>query len=122
MEGLQHIDAGMLMLQDEVVFFAAELTGFVQDVVGDAEFTDFVEDGGNFELSALFVGPAEEFGDATGDDGHSLAVQQAGRVAHAHGAEDRGDEVARHELPFCAGVLIATGFFAHHQQSEQDGV
>ena len=43
MHDLQEIDAGMVMHQHAVVFFAAEFARFLQNVFGDAQLANIVQ-------------------------------------------------------------------------------
>ena len=82
------------VLFHQSVFFVIELGGLFQDGVGDADFADVVEEGGDFEISKFRFAEAEFLSDAHAPFREASAVDAGVEILEIEklieGADDRG--------------------------------
>ena len=84
MKRLQQVNRRMMVKQDKVTFFAAELAGFLQDVLGDAKLSKVMQKGGNFQMSTLAVIPSQQACDPAGNGRNSLSMQKIAGILLLH--------------------------------------
>lgn len=87
--GLEDAESDVVIEVDQVGFGVLEFSGLIEDVVGDADFSDIVEEGGDFECAELSRIPGKLFSDPLGEDGNApgmandilIAVLECGEQA-----------------------------------------